>query len=67
MGEKYFELGDVVVLKSNKDIPMTVDSLELNNRVKCIWFMGGNLNVKVFNVSSLEKYEEPAPKKELLS
>lgn len=51
-----FEVGDVVQLKSGSRL-MTVEEIEEDNYVFCVWFEGNAVNRDRFPAVTLQKYK----------
>lgn len=52
-----FNVGDVVCLKSDKDMPfpqrMTINAIDENGAYSCVWFKDGEIRGASFNPEAL--------------
>lgn len=55
MAEEEFEVGDVVALKSNPSIPMTIQALK-GKSANCVWIDNNKKNEDDFLIITLSKY-----------
>jgi uncharacterized protein YodC (DUF2158 family) len=60
---KEFEIGDVVKLKSNPAVPMTIEDIVKGKKpgdekavIKCVWFAGALLQRDTFSAELLKRF-----------